>query len=253
MKDVLKSIALNIDETFVRDPAKMRMLAKHFDGNALAASRFAKAAIEVKKAGGDVDSVVNKTSASLEKQQKAMKIQKNLTQSLAKLQEMFALSMAPVVKLLGQFVDYLNSIDPATLRTIFAVIGGVSAVAGGALSGAAAGSIIPGAGTLAGAIAGGVAGLAGVGTVAALNDGIITVSGDKVTAAPINSADDVTVMAKKPGGPLAEMGIGGTATGPTTIQLTVDLFGERLIKKMVDLVSNEQALRATIQDVVQGG
>ena len=253
MKDVLKSVALNIDETFMRNPTNMRALAKHFNGNALAASRFAKAAIEAKKAGGDVDSVVNKASASLEKQNKAMKIQENLTQSLAKLQETFALTMEPAVKLLGEFVNYLNSIDPETLRTIFSVIGGVSAVAAGALTGAAAGSIIPGAGTLAGAIAGGVAGLAGVGTVAALNDGIITVSGDKVTAAPINSADDVTIMAKKPGGPLAEMGVGGTTTGPQTIQLTVDLFGERLIRKMVDLVSNEQALRATIQDVVQGG
>ena len=253
MRETLRSIGENIDETFLNSPAKMRALAKQFGGNALEARRFAETALQAQKTVGGLDAMIEKSAGSLEKRNKAMKIQENLTQSLAKLQQMFALSMEPVVNLLERFVNYLNSIDPETLRTIFAVIGGVGAVAGGALSGAAAGSIIPGAGTLAGAIAGGVAGLAGVGTVAALNDGIITVSGDKVTAAPINSADDVTVMAKKPGGPLAEMGIGGTATGPTTIQLTVDLFGERLIKKMVDLVSNEQALRATIQDVVQGG
>lgn len=253
MRETLKSIGENIDQTFLDSPAKMRALAKQFGGNALEARRFAESAIQAKNSVGGLDAMIEKEAGTLEKRRKAMKIQENLTQSLAKLQQMFALSMEPVVNLLERFVNYLNSIDPETLRTIFAVIGGVGSVVGGALTGATAGSIIPGAGTLAGAIAGGVAGLAGVGTVAALNDGIITVSGDNVTAAPINSADDVTIMAKKPGGPLASMGVGATGAGPRTIELTVDLFGERLIKKMVDLVSNEQALRATIQDVVQGG
>ena len=236
-----------INDTFINTPNKMKHFAEVLGMSRLEAANLARELNEANKVGTGVEGILAKTTATREKEIKAMEVQKSLTKSLAKLQQAFAISFAPVVTLLGKFVDILNSIDPETLLIVSGMVaGGITGFFMGGPVGAAIGAITGGGA----AAAAGALGPAE--ETQKINDGVVTISGSKVVATPVNSADDINIVANRPGGPIATMRPTGAGGGVGSVELVVDLFGERLIKRMVDLVSNEQNKRAVIQDVVQG-
>ena len=245
----MSSLVPLIDDAFVKSPAKLKQFAKAMNMSRIEGTKFALTLKDANEQGLDAQGIMEKAIATKSQQDKATKIQGNLTKSLTKLHQVFAISFGPVVDLVARFVDLLNSIDPETL-----------ALASGALAGGIVGFMAGGpVGAAIGAITGG-AGVAYAGTLdpyeyeegAKINDGVVTISGSKIVSTPINSKDDINIVANRPGGPIATMRPPGGGGGVGSVELVVDLFGERLIKRMVDLVSNEQNKRAVIQNVVQG-
>lgn len=114
-------------------------------------------------------------------------------------------------------------------------------VLGSAAQGAALGSMFGPWGIGIGALLGAGAGLA------SMDDGVIIAQGGKMNATKINSQDQVSLMAGKPGGPLSRAG------GTDAVEIVVNLFGQELVRKMVDLVEGEQGKRKQIFDAVAGG
>lgn len=178
----------------------------------------------------------------------------SLSQKLIKLQDRFAVALAPVADKIGKIVDYINALDPETLKLI---VSGVLAV-GGALVGGGIGFLTGGPiGAAIGAIAGGAlvggGGLATMSSVDAFQDGILfqepgkNAQIKKITTDP---QDTIVTTAFKPGGPLAKMS--STPQGNKSIDLKVDLFGERLISKMVDLIDGENGNRRELEAVRYG-
>lgn len=247
-KTLLKSTMPLIDETFVNSPNKMRRFARTLSLAPKEAAKLAQQLLETKNAGESVEEMLAKTKKGREEEAKAMKVQASLTQALDKLQQSLAISMAPVVELLSQFVDLISGIDPATLRMI---AGGLAGATAGFVAGGPIGAAI-------GAVAGaGIAGAAGsmnqIKKTEALKDGVVTVKGNQITATPVDSRDDLAVMAKQPGGPLASMGLmGSTRSGPQTVEVGVNLFGTQLKNIVVDLMQAEMRNRKMTQEVVQG-
>ena len=123
------------------------------------------------------------------------------------------------------------------------VVGGLSTIGGAAATGAMFGPW--------GALAGGVLGASAV-ALEHMNDGVIVSQGGKISTTKINSADDVKVMAAKPGGPLAKMGVNGNASGPQNVEIVVSLFGQELVRKLVNLIEAEQGTRKEIKDSIIG-
>ena len=135
---------------------------------------------------------------------------------------------------------YASTMDKGTGRD---VVGGLSTIGGAAATGAMFGPW--------GALLGGVVG-AGMVASEHMNDGIIVSQGGKISTTKINSADDVKVMAAKPGGPLAKMGVNGNASGPQNVEIVVSLFGQELVRRMVNLIEAEQGTRKEIKDSIIG-
>lgn len=115
-------------------------------------------------------------------------------------------------------------------------------IGAGALQGAAAGALLGPWGAAIGALIGG-----GGAALSSMDDGVIIAQGGKMKATKINSQDQVSLMAGKPGGPLSRAG------GTDAVEIVVNLFGQELVRKMVDLVEGEQGKRKQIFDAVAGG
>lgn len=115
-------------------------------------------------------------------------------------------------------------------------------IGAGALQGAAMGAMLGPWGAAIGALIGG-----GGAALSSMDDGVIIAQGGKMKATKINSQDQVSLMAGKPGGPLSRAG------GTDAVEIVVNLFGQELVRKMVDLVEGEQGKRKQISDAVAGG
>lgn len=143
-------------------------------------------------------------------------------------------------------------------------------VAGGALTGASIGamlgSFIPGVGNVVGGVVGGLIGggmaaYENFGKTKEVEDGAIVTSGGKTDVVKFNTRDEVTMTAKKPGGPI-DMSTGANADamlrtpapaaerGP--IQIRVDLFGTEVLNTMVDAIQGEIDKRQGLE-VATGG
>jgi hypothetical protein len=155
-------------------------------------------------------------------------------------------------------------------------------VAGAALSGASIGamlgSIIPGVGNVVGGVVGGLIGggmaaYQNFGKTKEVEDGAIVTSGGKTDVVKFNSRDEVTMTAKKPGGPidmstgggdflraalmlnpaLAMLGaLGGVGADRGPIQIRVDLFGTEVLNTMVDAIQGEIDKRQGLEAATGG-
>jgi len=238
----LTQIGPALDETFLQSPAKLRgfnQTLSQFGISEAEAAKLARDIVDANKQGKSLTQVLDERQSKISQNAKALKSFSNLTKELTKLQESFAIALGPVVDLLTDMVKAINSIDPETLRV-------VSAIAGGALVGGAAGAAFGGVGAAPGALIG--AALAGVGA-AAVNDGVITVSNGQASVTKVNSQDDLKIVAAKPGGPISKM---GSSAGAGSAEIVVSLFGEELVRRMVDLVDAEQGKRKEINSIIQG-
>ena len=174
--------------------------------------------------------------------------------------------------------------EGSTAQKVTSAVGDIAGMAG---TGAMIGSIFPGIGTGIGAAVGGLVGLG----MAAMDDGVITMTGGKANVTKINNRDDVNVIAKKPGGPLDGLGLDGAggmaggammgaALGPVgmmagammgkmmsddtaktsspaatetkAVEIVVNLFGKELVRQLVDLVDEEQKDRAQMNSILMG-
>lgn len=155
-------------------------------------------------------------------------------------------------------------------------------VAGAALSGASIGamlgSVIPGVGNVVGGIVGGLIGggfaaYQNFGKTKEVEDGAIVTSGGKTDVVKFNTRDEVTMTAKKPGGPidmstgagdflrtalmlnpaiamLSALGGLGADRGP--IQIKVDLFGTEVLNTVVDAIQGEIDKRQGLEAATGG-
>ena len=252
---LLRNLAPEIDSAFAKSPSKVRAFANAMGITRTEAQRLAN---EISVAGGNMDQVLNKNIETLKERNRVQATYSSLQEKIVKFQEQFARSIEPLANVLGQMLDYLNSMPVGTLQTLAAVLGVVASAIGGALAGAAIGALGGPIGAGVGALAGLGAGLTGAAAVAAfsktpsVNDAIV--QDGKVT--PFNP-NDRAILAK-PNGPIAqalEMPAtfgGGGAGGPDSLELKVDLFGERLVDKMVSLVADGLDNRKALNDIVAG-
>jgi hypothetical protein len=215
------------------------------------ARKLAEDIVAANKQGRSLTQVLDERSKSIEKNEKALQGFSTLTKELTKLQDNFAVALGPVADILTKIVQGINSLNPRTLRIIGGLAATVATAMGAAGTGAAIGTVLGGpAGTLLGGAIGGIGSLitGGIAT-AAIADGVITSSGGKTTVTKVDSQDDLKIVAAKPGGPISRM---GSTSGVGTAEIVVSLFGEELVRRMVDLVDAEQGKRKAINSIVQG-
>ena len=243
----MDKIGPSLDENFRKSLPKMRGLFAEMGVGDKAAARLANTYIKASGAGRTFREEIDAQAKSAAENEEAMKPYADLMKKLAKFGEKFAVSMAPAADMLGSFLDQLQKIDPTTLK----IIAGITAVGTLIAGGFAAASLAAAVGIPALAITGGTAAAAGIaGGVAAISDGVIVAQDGNISTTKIDSADDVRIVASKPGGPIANFG--GSASSPRSIELVVSLFGKELIRNMVDLVESEQSTRRSLQDSRQG-
>ena len=252
---LLRNLAPEIDSAFTKSPSKVRAFANAMGITRTEAQRLAN---EISVAGGNMDQVLNKNIETLKERNRVQATYSSLQEKIVKFQEQFARSIEPLANVLGKMLDYLNSMPVGTLQTLAAVLGTLASAAAGALSGAAIGALGGPIGAGIGALAGLGAGLTGAAAVAAFSDSPTVndaiVQDGKVT--PFNP-NDRAILAK-PNGPIAqalEMPAtfgGGGAGGPDSLELKVDLFGERLVDKMVSLVADGLDNRKQLNDIIAG-
>ena len=234
----MDKIGPSLDENFRKSLPKMRGLFAEMGVGDKAAARLANTYIKAAGAGRTFREEIDAQAKSAAANEKAMKPFNNLMKQLAKFQEKFAVALTPVVNLITSAVEALNEMDTTILQAMMG-----SAALGGIIGTAFGGPI----GGIAGTVIGGLVG-SGVGSI--IDDGVIVASEGNISTTKINSADDVRVVAAKPGGPISRFS--GNASSPQSIELVVNLFGKELIRRMVDLVESEQSTRRSIQDSMQG-
>lgn len=151
-----------------------------------------------------------------------------------------------------------------------------AAALSGASIGAMLGTIIPGVGNVVGGIVGGLIGggmaaYQNFGKTKEVEDGAIVTSGGKTEVVKFNSRDEVTMTAKKPGGPIdmstgdplraalmlnpvtAMLGaLGGLGADRGPIQIRVDLFGTEVLNTMVDAIQGEIDKRQSLEAATGG-
>ena len=233
----LNDIGPALDESFLRSPAKLRAFNQtlsQFGVTEADAAKLARDIVDANKQGRSLTQVLDERQSKIAGNEKALQSFTTLTKELTKLQEKFAIALGPVADLLTSIVKAINSVNPTILR----VLAGVAA-------GAGIGSVIPGVGTAVGAVVGGIT----AASAGAISDGVITSSGGQTTVTKIDSQDDLKIVAAKPGGPISKM---GSSSGIGTAEIVVSLFGEELVRRMVDLVDTEQGKRKEINSIVQG-
>tara|TARA_Y100001938_G_scaffold146173_1_gene224491 strand:- start:252 stop:2282 length:2031 start_codon:yes stop_codon:yes gene_type:complete len=252
---LLRNIAPEIDAAFAKSPSKVRAFANAMGISRTEAQRLAN---EISVAGGNMDQVLNKNIETLKERNRVQATYSSLQEKIVKFQEKFARSIEPLANVLGQMLDYLNEMPIGTLQTLATVLGIAATAIAGALAGAAIGALGGPIGMGIGFLTGLGGGIIGAGAVAAfsdtpsVNDAIV--QDGKVT--PFNP-DDRAILAK-PNGPIAqalEMPVatgGAAAAGPDSLELKVDLFGERLVDKMVSLVADGLDNRKALNDIVAG-
>ena len=194
--------------------------------------------IKAAGAGRTFREEIDAQAKSAKENEKVMKPFNNLMEQLGKFQEKFAVALTPVVNRITSAVTALNELDTTSLQALMggAALGGIIGTAFGGPVGGIAGTVI--------------GGLVGSGVGSVIDDGVIVAQDGNISTTKINSADDVRVVAAKPGGPIANFG--GSAPSPRSIELVVSLFGKELIRNMVDLVESEQSTRRSLQDSMQG-
>ena len=253
---LLRNIAPEIDAAFAKSPSKVRAFANAMGLSRTEAQRLAN---EISVSGGNLDQVLNKNIETLKERNRVQATYSSLQEKIVKFQEQFARSIEPLANVLGQMLDYLNEMPIGTLQTIATILGVAASAIGGALAGAAIGALGGPIGAGVGALAGLGAGITGAGAIAAfsetpsVNDAIV--QDGKVTSF---NPDDRAILAK-PNGPIAqalEMPVttapAPARTGADSLELKVDLFGERLVDKMVSLVADGLNNRKALNDIIAG-
>lgn len=249
----MESMGANIDDAFLKSPAKMKMFQEALAGTGVESAKLARDLAKANREGKSFSQVIEDQTKNFKKNQAALQSWSDFTTELKKLTDSLASSLGPVLQGLTSLLKSFNEWDSASKKT---ALGGAG-VAGTALAGAAIGSIVPGIGTALGAgIGAGIGALGfggGLSMMSAIGDGIITRDGNKTTVIPIDSKDDI--IAAKPRGPLSSVSTmrAGSGGSPDAVEIIVNLFGKELVRQMVDLVSAEQTRRTTISNLVMGG
>tara|TARA_R110000851_G_scaffold16567_2_gene53832 strand:+ start:19141 stop:21012 length:1872 start_codon:yes stop_codon:yes gene_type:complete len=234
----MDKIGPSLDENFRKSLPKMRGLFAEMGIGNKAAGKLANTYIKAAGAGRTFREEIDAQAKSAKENEKVMKPFNNLMEQLGKFQEKFAVALTPVVNRITSAVTALNELDTTSLQALMggAALGGIIGTAFGGPVGGIAGTVI--------------GGLVGSGVGSVIDDGVIVAQDGNISTTKINSADDVRVVAAKPGGPIANFG--GSAPSPRSIELVVSLFGKELIRNMVDLVESEQSTRRSLQDSMQG-
>lgn len=216
------------------------------------AARIVELMKEAKRTGRSIADLNAEGARNAERNEAAMQKYTTLSTELAKFQEKFAVALSPFAEMLTDFIKTLNGLSNEALGALSgSLVGGGIGAGIGFLVGGPVGA---GIGLAIGMGAGALLGAVSAEPSAKVNDMILTEDGKMIEPSPRD-----TIVAMQPGGPIAESlssaGVNAAASasgGAAVAQINVDLFGERLVNRMVQLVTDGQSKQAQVNDIVMG-
>jgi hypothetical protein len=133
-KFALTSIGTEIDETFIKTPAKMRAFADALGVSSSEGSRLAKVMLQAKQDGKSLTEVVSQQTADYKENKEALAAVTNIYDQAAKFQEKFAVAIEPITTLVGGFLEMLNSAGPTATKVIATLVAGAFLAVGYAIT-----------------------------------------------------------------------------------------------------------------------